>query len=132
LNKAPINKRLFKKAAAFLALFIGMMSIFAGSKVLLKIDAKDYNVLIWLVSYNVLFGIVSIIAAYTIWKNKAKSKSFTLFILFMHFMVFIYLKFMSDSAASESIIAMFFRVGIWTLIAVLSLIIPNYLSKQQK
>jgi len=133
LNKTTKHKdRLFKKSAAILALFIGLMSVFAGTKVLLNIDTKDYNVLTWLVSYNVLFGVFSIIAAFLIWKNKVKSKALTLFILLMHFMVFIYLKFVCDSAASESIKAMVFRTSIWILIVVLSLLIPNYLNKQQK
>ena len=34
---------LFQKAGAILALLLGMMSVFAGSKVLLEIDAKDLD-----------------------------------------------------------------------------------------
>ena len=119
--------KLFNKIAAVLALFIGLMSVFAGSKVLLGIDTKDYNVLTWLVSYNVVFGVLSIFAAYLIWKAKEKSKNLTLFILTMHFLIFIYLKFFSNTVASESIKAMIFRTSIWILIVVLSIIIPKYL-----
>jgi len=119
--------KLFNKIAAVLALFIGIMSVFAGSKVLLGIDTKDYNVLTWLVSYNVVFGVLSIFAAYLIWKAKEKSKNLTLFILTMHFLIFIYLKFFSNTVASESIKAMIFRTSIWILIVVLSIIIPKYL-----
>ncbi len=122
----------YKKGASVLALFIGVLSVFSGSKVLLDIDIKDYNVLTWLVSYNVLFGTLSIFAAYLIWKNKRGNKSLTLFILAMHFIVFMYLKIFSATAATESIKAMIFRTGIWILIVVLAILLPNYFSKQQK
>jgi len=124
--------KVLKKVAATLALFIGIMSVFAGSKVLLGIDIKDYNILTWLVTYNVIFGVISIVAAYLIWNAKKLSKNLTLFILVMHFMVFLYLKFFSDAVAIDSIKAMIFRTSIWLLIAVLSIIIPNYLNRQQK
>jgi len=122
---------ILKKIAAILALLIGVLSVFAGSKVLFGIDSKDYNVLIWLVSYNVFFGFISIITAYFIWKGLTKGKNLTLFILTMHFMVFIYLNFISKTVAMESIKAMIFRTGIWIIIALLSLIIPQYYNKQQ-
>jgi len=118
---------IFNKIAAVLALFIGLMSVFAGSKVLLGIDTKDYNVLTWLVSYNVVFGFLSIFAVYLIWKAKEKSKYLTLFILTMHFLVFNYLIFFSNNAAAESIKAMIFRTSIWILIVVLSIMIPKYM-----
>ena len=122
---------ILKKIAAILALLIGVLSLFAGSKVLFGIDSKDYNVLIWLVSYNVFFGFISIITAYFIWKGLTKGKNLTLFILTMHFMVFIYLNFISKTVAMESIKAMIFRTGIWIIIALLSLIIPQFYNKQQ-
>jgi len=122
---------ILKKIAAILALLIGVLSVFAGSKVLFGIDSKDYNVLIWLVSYNVFFGFISIITAYFIWKGLTKGKNLTLFILTMHFMVFIYLNFISKTVAMESIKAMIFRTGIWIIIALLSIIIPEYYNKQQ-
>ena len=118
---------IFKKLAAVLALFIGMMSVVAGSKVLLGIDSKDYTILTWLVSYNVIFGFLSIFAAYLIWKGKGKA--LTIFILASHFTVFLVLKFFSNDAALESIGAMIFRTGIWALIVILSLIIPKYFNK---
>jgi len=121
---------IFNKIAAVLALFIGLMSVFAGSKVLLGIDTKDYNILTWLVSYNVVFGVLSIFAAYLIWRAKEKSKNLTLFILTMHFLVFNYLNFFSNNAAAESIKAMIFRTSIWILIVILSILIPKYLIKK--
>ncbi|WP_456438255.1 hypothetical protein [Psychroserpens sp.] len=108
------------------------MSVFVGSKILLEIDTKDYYILVWLVTYNVIFGAISIIVAYFIWKNYSKAKSLTLFVLSIHFMVFMYLKFVSETAASESIKAMLFRTSVWILIVVLSLVIPKYINKKIK
>ena len=123
---------ILKKIAGFLALFIGLMSVFSGSKVLFGVDTKDYDVLTWLVVYNVIFGIISIFTAYLIWRDNKKSKSLILFILAMHFIVFIYLKFLSNTVASESVKAMIFRTSIWIFIVILSIIIPKYFNKQQK
>jgi uncharacterized membrane protein len=123
---------IFKKIAAVLALFIGMMSVFAGSKVLLGMVTKNYNILTWLVSYNVIYGVISVFTAYLIWRGKEISKALILFILTSHFIVFIVLKFFNKSAASESVKAMIFRTGIWVLIAALSLIIPKYFNKLKK
>ena len=131
MNDTATNRSILsQKAAAIIALFIGIMSVFAGSRVLLEIDIKDYNVLVWLVSYNVVFGSISIVVAYFIWRNSTYLKHLTLFVLTMHLIVFFYLKFFSNTVASESIKAMIFRVSIWLLIVVLSIVIPKYLNKQ--
>ena len=71
------------KIAAILAFFIGLMSIIAGSKVLLAIDTKNYNVLNWLVSYNVLFGFLSIVTAYFIWSKNVLLKFFLVLEIFL-------------------------------------------------
>lgn len=131
-NSIQNTGKSYKKGATVLALFIGILSVFSGSKVLLGIDIKDYTVLTWLVSYNVIFGALSIFSAYLIWENKKGNKGLTLFILAMHFIVFICLKFFSTTAATESIKAMIFRIGVWVLIVVLAILLPNYFSKQQK
>ncbi len=123
--------RILKKIAAVLALLLGTLSIFAGSKVLLGIDTKNYTVLTWLVSYNVTFGFISVLTAYLIWKKMEMAKNLTLFILTMHFLVFVYLKFFSDTAAQESIKAMLFRTNIWIIITFLSILIPKYIQKKQ-
>ncbi len=125
-------KNIFQKIAAILALFIGIMSVIAGSKVLLDIDTKEYNVLTWLVSYNVAMGVVSVFTAILIWKNKVLFKTVASAILVLHFMVFIFLKYISTQATSESINAMIFRTSIWLVIIILSILIPRFISKQNK
>lgn len=123
---------IIKKIAALLALFIGLMSVFAGSKVLLGIVTKDYTVITWLVTYNIFFGLTSIITAYFLWRKNKWGLVMMWFILIAHFVVFIYLKFISDLAANESKMAMLFRVSIWLIIVMMSFIIPKYFIKKSK
>jgi hypothetical protein len=108
------------KIASILAIFIGGMSVIAGSKVLLGIDTKNYNVLNWLVLYNVILGIISILASYLIWKKNKLSKSLIPTILVLHSGILMYLYFISQIAATESIKAMSFRVSIWIVIFLLT------------
>lgn len=117
------------KIAAILAFFIGIMSIIAGSKVLLGFDTKNYAVLNWLVTYNVVYGFISIIAGYLIWKQHKFTKKAVAFILASHIILLIYLNFFNENVASESINAMVFRVSIWSIIA---LIITINFKKQSK
>ncbi|WP_111707647.1 hypothetical protein [Lutibacter citreus] len=113
------------KTASILAFIIGAMSIFAGSKVLLGIDTKNYTVLNWLVIYNVIFGFISIIAAYLIWLKHKFTKKAIVFILASHLMLLFYLYFFNKNVASESINAMVFRTSIWVVIALLTLAFKN-------
>jgi len=117
------------KIASILALFIGAMSVFAGSKVLLGIDIKNYTVLNWLVIYNVIFGIISIVASYLIWKRSSFAKKIILFILSAHLIIAIYLSFFNEFVASESIKAMTFRVSIWSLISILTIFLNKITNK---
>ncbi|WP_166383464.1 hypothetical protein [Polaribacter sp. 11A2H] len=115
---------------ALLALFLGIMSTFAGTSVLLGAESKDYNVLQWLVVYNVVLGVISIVTAFLIWKNLSINKKLILVILGMHFSIFLYLKFISETVAVESIQAMVFRVSVWVVIAMLTIVIPKYFYKK--
>ena len=109
------------KTASILAFIIGIMSIIAGSRVLLGIDTKNYTVLNWLVTYNVIVGFISIITAYLIWSTHQFAKKAISFVLASHVLLLLYLHFFNENAASESINAMVFRVSIWALIALLTL-----------
>jgi hypothetical protein len=123
---------ILKKTAAILALFIGAMSIFAGSKVLLGIDTKDYTILTWLLIYNIVMGFVSLFTAYLMWKNNYKAHNLITMILTFHFLVFIYLRFFSETAAHESQMAMLFRSVIWVVISVLYIQVPRILGNREK
>jgi len=119
-NKLRHMKNLHK-IAAILALLIGAISIFAGTKVLLGIDTKNYTVLNWLVVYNVTYGVISIITAYFIWSTHTFAKKAIAFVLASHVLLLIYLNFFDETVASESINAMVFRVSIWSVIALVTL-----------
>ncbi len=106
--------------ALALALFIGAMSVFAGSMVLLGFRIPDYTVLNWLVIYNVLLGVLSIVTAFLIWKNYWLSKKLIGTILTSHLLMLLYLYFVSDVVAMDSIKAMGFRVSIWFVIFILT------------
>jgi hypothetical protein len=120
-KKSPSPREGFRMGiAVILALLIGGMSVVSGSKVLLAIDVKDYTVINWLVIYNVIFGVISIVVAYLIWKNKSLAKNAVVFMLVAHTIMVLYLYFFSETVASESIKAMGFRIGIWILIYLLT------------
>ena len=126
-----LNKyKFFNTIGALLAFFLGIMSVFAGTSVLFGTATKDYNVLLWLVTYNVIVGVISIIGAYLIWKNTLIGKKLILVILGLHFLILFYLAFLSETVAIESVQAMFFRVALWVIIAILSILIPKYLHKK--
>ena len=122
--------KILKKIAAILALFIGIMSVFAGSKVLLGIDTKDYTILTWLVIYNVIMGAVSLYAAFLIWKSDYRANNMITIILVLHLLVLLYLNFISENAAHESKMAMVFRTVIWLVITILYIQIPRLLNKK--
>ena len=108
--------------ATILAILIGILSVISGSMVLLGLRSVDYRVLDWLVVYNVILGIISILVAYQIGKQHNRSKLMIMTILLLHFLVLVYLYFFNDMVAVESIKAMAFRVGIWAAILILVLL----------
>ncbi len=109
------------KIASILAFVIGILSIFAGSKVLLGIDTKNYAVLNWLVTYNVIVGFISILTAYLIWSTHMFAKKAIIFVLASHILLLLYLNFFNENVASESINAIVFRVSIWSIIALITI-----------
>jgi len=106
--------------AAILALLIGIMSVVSGSMVLLNYNIPDYNVINWLVVYNVILGGISLVAAILIWKNNKSARKIIVAILILHLLVFLYLYFLNQQVAMESIKAMGFRVSIWVVIFLLT------------
>lgn len=108
--------------ATILAILIGIISIISGSMVLLGLRSVDYTVLNWLVAYNVALGVISIMVGYQIGKQHRKSKIMIISILLLHLLVLAYLYFFNESVAGESIKAMSFRVSIWVVILLFTLI----------
>lgn len=106
--------------AAILSLLIGIMSVISGAMVLFNYNIPNYNVLNWLVIYNVILGGISIVTAILIWKNNKSARKIILAILISHLLVFLYLYFLNQDVALESIKAMGFRVSVWTVIFLLT------------
>ena len=126
-----IKMKTIKKIGVGLAFFIGVMSVFAGSKVLLGIDGKEYNVLIGLVAYNVAFGVISILTSYLLWKENKLGKLLMSFVLIAHLITLIYISNFSETAATESKMAMLFRLSIWVVISVLYVVIPKITNRNR-
>lgn len=116
--KYPIRYKL----AAVIAFLIGLMSVVAGSRVLIGISTPDYHVLDWLVAYNVILGLLSIVVSFLIWKKYRRAFAASLLIAASHITVFVLLiTVFNEITAAESIKAMIFRIVVWSVIIMLSM-----------
>ena len=112
-------KNILLKISAVVSLLIGLMADFTGTRVLLGSFIPEYNVLTWLVYYNVFMGLVSILTGLLIWKNYSKILVFTIGITAGHISVLLSLLTIYNSVvAQQSINAMIFRSAIWVIIAI--------------
>jgi len=107
--------------AAILGIIIGVLTIIAGSKVLLGISLPNYSILRWLVIYNVLFGVISVIAGIGLWNLLSWAVLLSRVITALHGLILIILILMfmlGKPIAVQSIMAMLFRTTIWLGIVV--------------
>jgi len=105
--------------AAVVAAVIGLMPIVAGIKVLSGAFVPDYNVLTWLVKYNLIMGITSVLIGIVLWFNHKFSTKLTAFIAIAHITVLsLLLTVFSEIVAEKSIKAMVFRAVVWVLLFV--------------
>jgi len=105
--------------SAFLATLIGGLSVIAGSSVLLKITTPNYQVLEWLVIYNVVLGVASLFVAFKLWKQADYKMPAA--ILISHLLVLtILLTAFTDTVAADSLQAMTFRILIWSVILLIT------------
>ncbi len=107
-------KNISLKIVATVAGILGLMAVITGSRVLLGVFDPGYATHIWLISYNVFMGIVSLVAGVLIWKEKAKGALLAGIITVAHITVLLLLGtvFVSD-VAHQSIMAMIFRSVVW-------------------
>ncbi len=115
-----IRKEYRMRIAALLALIIGIMSVISGSLVLLNYTVPNYNVLNWLVIYNVILGGISAVVSILIWNSTKSARKVIPVILILHILVLAYLYFFIQEVALESIKAMSFRVSIWAVVLLLA------------
>ncbi len=108
------------KITAAVAVIIGLLAAITGTRVLLGAFVPDYKFYTTLVVYNVLAGLISIVAGILIWKQKIfKALIVSFVILFSHLTVWVLIKTVFACMISQhSVNAMTFRVIIWIIISV--------------
>ncbi len=117
-------KNILIKIAAVVALILGLMATIVGTRVLTGSFDPGYNTFVWLISYNVIMGVVSIFAGYLIWNEKSKALLVSGIITIGHISVLISLfTIFSSVIADQSINAMIFRSVVWLAIF---LIVRNF------
>ncbi len=104
------------RMAAILGIIVGVLTIIAGSKVLLGIPSPNYSVLRWLVIYNVSLGAISLITGIGLWNHRSWGILLSGVITAFHGFIFIILILMfilGKTVAFHSIMAMLFRTMAW-------------------
>ena len=109
------------KTASILALYIGVMAVYAGGQVVLLGKTMNYHVLAWLPVYNLIFGLLTVfLTAILIWKNSRFSLAAVIASITSHSAVMILLQTSyRDLVAPDSIRAMAIRLGFWLVILAL-------------
>lgn len=114
-----INKTIYKKIAASVAIVFSILSITEGSQVLLGITQPDYVVLTPLLIYNVIMGIVGLFVGVMIWVNHSKTLIFTSTVIAVHLsvlMIVVAIYFSIGTVALHSVKAMGIRSFVWLAI----------------
>ena len=114
------------KVAAGLAFFVGAFSIFAGGMAMRGWN-PGWSVLKWLPMYNFGMGILTVlIPAVLIWKNHplAFFAAIAFFIIHLIATAILLLAF-RDVVATQSLLAMTFRLVVWLIILVLMYFTKN-------
>lgn len=117
-----INKTIYKKIAASVAIVLSILSITEGSQVLLGITQMEYIVLKPLLIYNVAMGGVGVLVGIALWLNHRWALLLTTIVAAAHITVLLVvgvLYFSGGAAAMHSVQAMSIRVVVWLVIALL-------------
>ena len=110
-------KKLVLKILASIASLIGLMSVVTGIRVLTNTFDPGYITFPALITYNVIMGLISIMAGYLIWKNNKGAIRLSVYILIGHISVLLsLLTVFNDIVAEQSIKVMLFRSVIWVVI----------------
>ena len=104
---------------AVLASIIGIMAAITGSRVLLGNFDPGYQYFTTLIVYNVIMGLVSLLAGVLIWQRNSKALLIASLITGTHIIVFLLLKTVfSDVISDHSVNAMTFRSVGWIIFSV--------------
>jgi len=119
-------KNVLLKIAAAIATLLGLMSVITGTRALTGFFDPGYQTFNILISYNVLMGVVSVIAGYFIWKKHKRSLELSAIITIGHIGVLLSLiTVFRNIIAYQSIEAMIFRSVVWVLIFSIVLAVNN-------
>ncbi len=112
-----MNRIIYLRIIAVVAAIIGGMAVVAGSRVLTGASVPDYHVIPWLVKYNVMMGVISIVTAGLLWIKNFWGKIGAVFITSGHILVLLLLlTLFSNEVAQHSVNAMTFRATVWILL----------------
>lgn len=118
-----MNKTIYKKIAASVAVVFSLLTIVEGTQVLLGITQPEYVVLTPLLIYNVLMGFVGLFAGIVLWINYAWSLRLTTMVVAAHLIVLLIvgvIYFSGGAVASHSVNAMVIRSVIWAAITLVA------------
>lgn len=114
-----MEKNIFIKIAATVALLFSLLTIIEGSQVLLGITQHDYIVFTPLLIYNVAMAMAGLFVGVLIWFNHKKALLLTSIVTVLHLIVLIVVTmiFISDGpVAMHSVEAMSIRSIVWLAI----------------
>jgi uncharacterized membrane protein (DUF2068 family) len=117
-----ITQQIRHRIIAVLAIVPGLLSIKEGGSVLLGISTPAYHVLHWLVVYNIVMGLFSLIAGTGIWMQRIWGSILAALILLCHGLVFLTVFFLflfREPVAPVSVLAMLIRTAVWFIIYLL-------------
>lgn len=118
-----MNKIIYNKIAASVAVVFSLLSIIEGTKVLLGVAQTEYVVLTPLLIYNVVMGFMGVFVGIALWRNHARSLMFTSMVAAAHLIVLLVVGVLYVSGgvvAEHSLQAMGIRTVVWLTIAVVS------------
>ena len=110
-----LHIRLIHRVLALAAVLFGLVTIIAGTRVLVGSD-PGYNVFLPLLLYNTAMGVAYIAVGVTTWGNLNRGKYAAAAIFVLNFLVLGiigYLYTVGTSVAVESVRAMTFRTVVW-------------------
>ena len=118
-----MNKNLYNKIAASVAIIFSLLTIIEGTQVLFGLTQQEYIVFTPLLIYNVLMGVVGVITGVALWLNHKKVLILIKIVTGAHLVVLltvgvIYLT--SNAVAMHSLQAMSIRVVLWLAIALVA------------
>ena len=112
-----------QRAAALVGGAFGMAGMVAGTRVLSGLDVPDYQVLPWLVVYNVVTSAVAVVVAVALWRGQRWATNGARGLAGAHALVLAgltALRVTGAGVADDSLAAMGLRTLVWALIALSS------------